>query len=161
MTHSEEKARDFFRFHLIKRSPSKYVYYGLSIITFLGAVVFLFLGRFYYALFFTFLSLMLLLIRRVTINITINKIIKNLRLPNYSYSLSFFDDKVVYETEYNRKEYKYYELLGIHETKVYIFLYISPNAALIVNKLEIDSEKRTELGNYLSRQSKYRHYRFK
>lgn len=75
MTHSEDKARDYFRFHLFRRTPSRYVYFPLAGITFIGAVAFLLFGRIYYA-FLTFISVMILVIRRALINTTVNSILK-------------------------------------------------------------------------------------
>ncbi|MDD3999855.1 MAG: YcxB family protein [Bacilli bacterium] len=161
MTHSEEKARDFFRFHLLRRSSSKYVYFVLSTMTFLGAVVLLVLSHFYYALFSFFITIMILVIRRSTISMTINRILKKLRFPNYSYNLKFLDDKLIFITDNHQKEYLYQDLFGICETKAYVFLYISANAALIIYKYDVEAEKKLELKSFLSSKDGYRLYRFK
>jgi hypothetical protein len=161
MTHSEEKARDFFRFHLLKRTPSRYVYFGLAGITFVGAVVFLVLSRFYYAFFLSFVALMLLIIRKVVVNTTVNGILKKLSLGEYNFSVRFEDEKVVYETASSRKEYSYGNIVGVAETKRYVYLYVSPNAALILSKVNIKPEERTELVDFLKGKCRYRRYSYK
>lgn len=161
MTHSEEKARDFFKFHLTKRTSSRFVYFVLVIIIFIAAIGFFLLSQLYYALFFTFVALMLLVIRRVMINMTVNKIIKKLRLLDYSYQIKFLDEKIIYETTVSSKEYLYRNLFGIAETKAYLYLYVSKNAAIIILKSALNSEKRTELESFLRQKPGYRLYRYK
>ncbi|HHX80502.1 MAG TPA: YcxB family protein [Acholeplasmataceae bacterium] len=161
MTHSEDKARDFFKFHLTKKSSSRNVYFGLAIILFIAAIGFLFLSQLYYALFFTFVALMLLVIRRVMINMTVNRIIKKLRLLDYSYQIKFLDEKLIYETTVSSKEYQYQNLFGISETKTCFYLYVSKNAAIIILKSALNPEDRTELERFLRQKTGYRLYRYK
>ncbi len=161
MTHSEDKARDFFKFHLTKKSSSRNVYFGLAIILFIAAIGFLFLSQLYYALFFTFVALMLLVIRRVMINMTVNRIIKKLRLLDYSYQIKFLDEKLIYETTVSSKEYQYQNLFGISETKTCFYLYVSKNAAIIILKSALNPEDRTELERLLRQKTGYRLYRYK
>lgn len=161
MTHSEDKARDFFKFHLTKKSSSRNVYFGLAIILFIAAIGFLFLSQLYYALFFTFVALMLLVIRRVMINMTVNRIIKKLRLLDYSYQIKFLDEKLIYETTVSSKEYQYQNLFGISETKTCFYLYVSKKAAIIILKSALNPEDRTELERFLRQKTGYRLYRYK
>lgn len=159
MTHSEDKARDYFRFHLLKRNPSRYVYFGLALITFIGAIVFASISQIYYALFLTFVGLLILVIRRVLVNMTVSSVIKKLHLTDYSYSVKFTDEKVIYETSSIRKEYLYQDLLGIVETKKYYYLYVSKNAAIIVLKSTLNAEARAKLGTFLRQKNGYRLYK--
>lgn len=111
--------------------------------------------------FFTFVALMLLVIRRVMINMTVNRIIKKLRLLDYSYQIKFLDEKLIYETTVSSKEYQYQNLFGISETKTCFYLYVSKNAAIIILKSALNPEDRTELERFLRQKTGYRLYRYK
>jgi hypothetical protein len=161
MTHSEDKARDYFRFHLFRRTPSRYVYFPLAGITFIGAVAFLLFGRIYYAFFLTFISVMILVIRRALINTTVNSILKKMSLADYNYSLHFSEEKLTFETSSSRKEYLYEDLLGIVETKRYFYFYVSKNAALILLKTGLKDGERTELETFLRQKKRYRYYNYR
>ena len=104
---------------------------------------------------------MLLVIRRVMINMTVNRIIKKLRLLDYSYQIKFLDEKMIYETTVSSKEYQYQNLFGISETKTCFYLYVSKKAAIIILKSALNPEDRTELERFLRQKTGYRLYRYK
>lgn len=162
VTHSEGRAKDFFRFHLFKKSPAKYIYFSFALISFSGAIIFFFLNQLFYALFLAFVAILILIVRIVTTNITIDRILKKIRFPSYSYTLKFKEDNLVYLADTIKKEYYYRDLYGIFETKEYIFLYTNSHQALILTKYSLDKDDRTNLTNLLSKyKNKYRFIRFK
>jgi hypothetical protein len=162
VTHSEGRAKEFFRFHLLKRTKVNYFYFGFAFLSFGGAVAFFTLSRFYYALFLIFLGIMFLVIRVVNVNLTVNRILKKIAFPSYAYLLKFYEDKVIYQVDTLKKEYPYQQLYGICETIDYIYLYTNPNQALILSKYVLERADRDILLAFLAKiKGKYRYFRFK
>jgi hypothetical protein len=162
ITHSKERAKDFYRFHLLKISPAKYVYFGLSLILFIGFLVLILIRNYYNALFLLFISVLVLIIRIVTINITVSKIIKNLSFPSTNYILKFSNDFVIYQLDTVKKQYKWNELMGVYETENYMLFYITTNSALILPKYSIQKEEREALKSMIKSSGiKYKISKFK
>lgn len=144
-THSEKRTRDFFKFHLLKVSPIRYVYYGIAIVLFVMSVVFYFMMKYGSSLFFLFCSLMVLLIKKVTTNMFVNKIVRKIVYPSLNYNLVFNENELIYSYDVVKKVYKWDEFKIIYEVDNYIFFYLEKNKAMILSKYILDEESRIKL----------------
>lgn len=160
LTHSQTRAKDFYRFHLFRKSPIKYIYYGISSLVIILAVIFYFLMKYELALFLVFISIMILIIRVVNTNITINKIIKDLRFPSINYTLKFNSQSVIYQYDSFKKEYLWDNIIVICEVNNYLYFYITPSSALILTKYTISEEERILLQSLITN-AKVKHYQYK
>jgi len=160
--HTQGRAKEFFRFHLLKRSTSKYIYFIMSIIFFIIGVVLFFLGNYYNALFFLFVSVMLIIVRIVTVNFTINKILKNNLFPTVNYTLKISSDFIIYQADNEKKKYLWSDFFEAYETDNYFYFYINKNSALILSKYIISKEERNSLAMIILESNvKFRKIKFK
>lgn len=143
-THNEKRTRDFFKFHLFKASPMRYVYYSIAIIFFVLSVVFYFM-KYENSLFFLFLSLMVLIIRIAVTNMLVNRIVKKVVFPTINYKLTFNNKTIIYSDEFTKSSYEWNNLVIIYEVDNYIFFYIDKNKALILSKFILNEEERNQL----------------
>lgn len=161
-THSEKRTRDFFKFHLFKVSPMRYVYFSIATIFLVISIVLYFLMKFQGSLFFLFLSLMVLFIRIASTNILVNKVVKNVVFPSLNYKLVFNDNEIIYSYEMFKKVYKWSDLLFIYEINNYIFFYVGKNSSLILSKYILNEEERKSLQDIILRSNvKYKLKKFK
>ena len=144
-THSEKRTRDFFKFHLFKVNSSRYVYFGFAIIFFIVAIVFALLNKYGESLFFLFTSLMVLIIKVVTTNILVNRVVKKVIFPSINYRLKFNDDEITYSTDTQKNIYKWDDLLIVYEIDNYLFFYLTINQALILSKYILKEDERLML----------------
>lgn len=162
LTHSQTRAKDFYRFHLFRKSPIKYIYYGISSLVIVLAVIFYFLMKYELALFLIFIAIMILIIRIVNTNITINKIIKDLRFPSINYTLKFNSQSIIYQYDNFKKEYLWNNIIATYEVNNYLYFYITPGSALILTKYTISDEERNLLRSLIiDSKVKYYQYKFK
>jgi predicted MPP superfamily phosphohydrolase len=162
VTHSESRAKEFFRFHLLKKTKGNYLYFGSACAFFIGAIILFVLMQIYYAFFLSFIGVMVLVIRVVQANMTVSRILKKVTFPSYVYLLKFYEDKIIYQIDTQQKIYNYQQLYGICETIDYMYFYTSPNQALILSKYVLEKTDREKLTAFLKQfKGQYRYYRFK
>lgn len=161
-TYTEEKTRDFFKFHLYKVSQTKYLYFAIASILFIISVIFGVMGNLGISLFFLFTSIIVLVIRIAVNNITINKIIKNITYDAINYILKINEEEVIYSTTAITKKYPWSGLFKIFETKNYIYFYTNKSSALILHKYSITEIERVKLKQILEKKATgYKEINFK
>lgn len=161
-THSEKRTRDFFKFHLFRVNPTRYVYLSIAIIVFIIALVFAFLKDYGKSLFFLFAALMVFVIRIVTSNMVVNRAIKNVIFPSKNYTLKFNQDEIIYATDVQKSKHKWTELLNVYEVDNYIFFYITKTQALILSKFVLNEEERKALNELIiNSKVKFKRIKFK
>jgi cell division protein FtsW (lipid II flippase) len=144
-THSEQRTRDFFKFHLFRVNPTRYIYLGVAMIVFIVTVVFALLKDYGKSLFLLFVALMILVIRIVSTNMVVSRALKNVIFPARNYTLIFNENEVAYATNNTKNVYKWNQFLKIYEVNNYIFFYLSKNQALILPKYGLNDEERLAL----------------
>lgn len=144
-THSQKRSRDFFKFHLFKISPIRYVYYGIALALFVISMVFFLMKEIGSSLFFLFVSAMVLVIRVATTNIMLNKIMKNIYFPAMNYKLTFNEEGITYSYDMHMEVFKWENLLYVYDVDNYIFFYVKRNGALILSKYNIKDEERKKI----------------
>lgn len=160
-THNEKRTRDFFKFHLFKASPMRYVYYSIAIIFFVLSVVFYFM-KYESSLFFLFLSFMVLIIRIASTNMLINRTVKKVVFPSINYKLTFNNKAVIYSDEFTKSSYDWNDLVVVYEVDDYIFFYIDKNKALILSKFILNVDERIALTELIKNSKvKYKIKKFK
>ena len=161
-THSEKRTRDFFKFHLVKVNPSRYVYFGIAIILLIIALVLALLNNYGGSLFFLFIAIMILIIKVVTTNMLVNRIVKKVVFPSKNYKLIFNENQIIHSTEAIKKTYKWNDFLIIYEVYSYIFFYLTKNQALLLSKYILSEDERTALKEMiLNSKVKYKFIKFK
>ena len=133
-SYNQDRAKDFFKFHLIKRSKMKYVYFTLSFLLLLiGIIVFV---NHYISLGVVLISssVFVVVIRPIQANISIKKTIENISTSKSDYYLIFTMDKISYTLDTLSIDYDWDKLIEVAETINYYYFYIKQNSALIVSK---------------------------
>lgn len=144
-THNEKRTRDFFKFHLYKINPIKYVYFSVSLMFFIVSIVVYFLKEFGISLFFFFASICVLIVRIAATNILVNRIMKKQIPLTKDYNIFVSKEKLVYSDNINKKNYCWVDLLYIYEHKEHLFFYVSKDSALIISLDEISEVTRKDL----------------
>lgn len=159
---SEDRVRSFFRFHLLKRSYSKYIYFPIAITLIVLGILMIFVEPTIASLILT-AGIMTLIIRVISINSTVNSIFKKQERSTYNYTLLFSEEGISYTNDYNYTyDYKWSDVLIVCETKDYLYYYISKETALVVNKPSMMKVDRDNLLLITSQKaSKYKKYFFK
>lgn len=150
-THSKERARDFFKFHLFKISPMRYAFYFIALTFLIVSVVFFLIMKIETSLFFLFLSTMTLIIKVATTNSMINKATNNFIFPTTNYQLTINENQIVYVFGENDKVFKWSDILMVCEIDNYIYFYISKNSALILPKFTIGEEQRKLIADIINK----------
>lgn len=159
-SHSEQRARDFFRFHLLVRNISKYIYYGLFLIAVGTGFYYIEKNNIDYAIYAFIFGILVLIVKHATVISTVNRILKNYKFPVVVYYLKFFDEYVLYDQEMSKKQYLWKDILRVDETKVYFYFYISPNSALILPKYVLKDNQQDEIIKLVKQNNvKYRRHR--
>jgi len=142
VSHSIDRIKDFFRFHLKQRSFINILYLIVFIITIIVSIVLFAMSKWNWAILLCFVAIITLLFRSIMYRITINKLSKSSHHIAIHYILTFFDEQLQYQTGDIILTYTYSKLDRIYETKHYYYFYISKNKALILPKgLMLGSEK--------------------
>lgn len=142
--YTEEEIKDFFRFHLLTKEKTKWVYYiSLVFFTLLGALLVFFLEQKILGSLIIFLSLILMILFPVQVNRTINKQVHS-RYKRAKQTITFGDD-ITQKIDNQVITYKWENIIEVNETKKYIYLYISKSAAIIVNKVLISETVNKDL----------------
>lgn len=162
LTHGEHRTRDFFKFHLFKISPLRYIFYGVSLIFLIVSIVLILKMDIGSSLFFLFVALMVLVIRIAVTNIMLNGVVKKIHYDVISYQLKFKEDGVTYIDDIKSKTFSWNDFIVIYEVENYFYFYISKNSALILAKFVLDEEKRNKLREFIQNTNiKYKKKKFK
>ena len=161
-THSEKRTRDFFKFHLFRVSPTRYIYFAVALVLFIMSVVFYFMVKYGSSLFFLFASLMVLVIRVVATNIIVSKVLKKVVYPAINYKLVFNENGIIHSYDLSKFTYRWNEFKIIYEIDNYIFFYLDKNRALILPKYILNLEERERLKDLIiNSKIEYRLKKFK
>lgn len=161
-TYSEKRTRDFFKFHLFKISPMKYLYFSIALV-FFGVFFVLFLKMNYgSSLFFLFISIMVLVVRIASTNMLVNSTVKKVIFPSINYQLIFNENEITYTYPNFKQVYKWDDILFIYELENYIYFYVTKNSALILNKYVLKETERNKIKEFiLNSKIKYKVSKFK
>ena len=134
--YTAEEIKDFFRFQLLTKEKTKWIYY-LSLVFFvlIGALLVFIFKQKVLGFLIIILSVILMLIFPLQVNRTLNKQVHS-RYKRAKQLITFgkditqkIDDKLI--------TYQWNKILEVNETHKYLYLYISKNAAIIINKTMI------------------------
>jgi len=145
-SYSEEELRDFFKFHLLNKEKTKYIYFGsLLIIAVIGLLLIIVFDD-YAVLGFLLLLLALVLafLFPLLVKRTINKQVHS-RYKRPEQAIIFSEEKITQNIGDKIIEYNWDSIIEVCETDKYIYLYISQNSALIVTKSTIGDAKYKQL----------------
>lgn len=149
-SHSDERIRDFFRFHLMWKDSARIVFYLLSVVALLVGVILLVFARYESAFFSFFIAAAFLITRMVMVKSAVNSLVKKARPPASNYSLTFSDREVVYQDAIREAVYPLDGFKAVHETRKYYFLYLDQTRALIVPKDVLAPEEKEMLDGLLA-----------
>lgn len=159
---SESRAKAFFRFHLAKKSKSKYVYLGIGLFLAIFGIVVMFAFHKDIAGMIIFIAgVAIFIVRPIQINSIVNKIIARETISGGKYIITIEDDFITYDFEGNVRRYAWKDIEYVFETDDCIYIYTNPNMAIIVPKFAIDGTKRKELIEFFKANVTYKKYRFK
>lgn len=158
--YSEERARDFFKFHLFKINPTKYIYFSVALSSLITALVFILIRNLGLALFFIVLAIIVLIVRLATTSIIINRTMKKLSFPTTNYELTFNKENIKYQDSNRKDLYVWKKLVAVYETKNYFYFYVKKNNALVLPKFNLnDAERQLLLEIIESSETKYKKMR--
>ena len=148
---TENRAKDFFKFHLFTKNKSKYFYYSFSIICIILSVVLFLTNQNIVVVSLIFVSAFVIFgVRPIQVNHIIKKTLKNQNFIDKKYSLKILDKGIEYYTQDDYLiNYKWEDILFVYELKNYWYFYISEHGAIIVVKELVDYEKRQELRQFI------------
>ncbi|HNZ50042.1 MAG TPA: YcxB family protein [Bacilli bacterium] len=160
--YSEERAKQFFRFHMLVKSPAKYIYYGLAFLSLAFGVYLIAKNEAYFGIFCLFLAVIIIVVRLATAHTTLNKIMKDLRFPTFKYQLVFSESSLSLIQGDVKTSYPWNKIIVICETKTMMYFYTSASQALILGKYLLSDQERHQVQQWLSlKQVKHRFYRLK
>ena len=140
LTYDEQTLIDFFAFHLKRKDKIRWIYYSITLIFFiLGIIVFVVLKRNLLGL-LIFISCVIMFLSFPSRAKRAAKKTSDSRYKRNPQDIIFYNDKIEQHTDKQIFVYKWDLVKDVHETKKYIYLYISKQAALIVNKQMINEE---------------------
>ncbi len=148
---TENRAKDFFKFHLYTKNKSKYFYYSFSVICILLSVVlFLTIQNILVSSLIFASAILIFGVRPIQVNHIIKKTLKNQDFIGKEYSLNILDKKIEYYTHENYLiNYKCTDILFVYELRNYWYFYISEHGAIIIVKDLVDNDKRKELREFI------------
>lgn len=137
--YTEEEIKDFFRFQLLIKEKTKWIYF-LSLVFFvlIGALLTFKFKEPFLGLLTIIIAIIFLLIFPLQVNKTLNKQAKS-RYKRAKQTLIFGYDITQYVEE-ETITYQWKNIIEVNETNKYLYFYLSKKAALIVNKEMLESE---------------------
>ncbi|MCK9536319.1 MAG: YcxB family protein [Bacilli bacterium] len=153
LSHSQTRIKDFFRFHLARKSGVNIIYLLISIISLVTGIVLLIVNIGQFAFFFFFTAVIIWLLRSIMIKTTVNRLIQKVRPPSMHYILTFKDGMITYQTDNDYYTYGITELDKIYETTNYFYFYINRNKALTLPKSIMTAVEKDILNNILKREN--------
>ena len=142
--YTEEEIKDFFRFHLLTKEKTKWVYFtSLVFFALIGALLVFQFKQKVLGFLCISISLVCMLIFPLQVKRTINKQVHS-RYKRAKQQI-IFDKEITRIIDGKPITYQWQQILEINETKKYLYLYISKSAAIIVNKELITEETYKDL----------------
>lgn len=141
-TLDEQKVKDFFRYHLLKKGFGKYIFYALTgLFWAAGVIVYLWKSRMDLLIVFIVTGTAVFLSRYISVGIAIKKSLKNFRFSTIAYALTFSEKEITYQDQDARKSYPWDKILSVAETRRYFYFYIGSNTALTMMKAALSREQ--------------------
>ncbi|MGD9605783.1 MAG: YcxB family protein [Bacilli bacterium] len=160
--YGEERAKQFFRFHMLVKSPIKYIYLGISFLSLAFGVYLIAKNEGYFGIFSFFIAIITIAVWLSVVHTTINKIMKDLHFPMLKYQLLFSESSMTFVQGETKKTYFWSSIPIVCETKTNIYFYINASQALILGKFILSDQDRQQLKVWLTtNQVKVRSYSFK
>lgn len=159
--YGEERAKQFFRFHMLVKSPSKYIYWGLSLISLAFGVYLIANNEGYFGIFCLFLAIIFIVVWLSSAHMTINKVMKDIRFPILKYQLKMSDTHLTLLEGDNKKAFLWSDMHMVCETRTNIYFYVNRQKALILGKYILSDQEREDLNALLIKNKVLkRFYRF-
>lgn len=159
---SESRAKTFFRFHLTKKSKSKYIYFGIGLFLIILGMLFMFaFHKDTAGMIILIAGFAVLIVRPIQINSIVNKIMMKNKISGGKYIITIEDDFITYDFEGNIRRYSWENIEYVFETDDCFYIYTNPNMAIILPKFAVDTAKRRELIEIFKARVVYKKYRFK
>lgn len=160
--YGEDRAKAFFRFHMLIKSQVKFIYWMVSLAALVAGVILILKNEGYFGLFSIFIALMTMVVWYASAHTAINKIMKDLRFPVLNYQLSFSENGLEHLQGETVRKYLWKDLESVCETRSVIYFYVSKSAALILGKYILADEERAQIEKWISGSSvRHRKYRIK
>lgn len=157
--YGEDRAKQFFRFHMLIKSQVKFIYWMISLGALAVGVILILKNEGYYGLFSIFIALMTMVVWFASAHTALNKVMKDLRFPALNYQLVFSESGLEHHQSEVVRTYLWTDLKTVCETKSMIYFYVSKSAALILGKYLLKDEERTQLETWIS-QAPVRHRKY-
>jgi hypothetical protein len=159
---SEARAKTFFRFHLTKKSNSKYFYFGIGLLlVILGIIITFVFHQDTVGMIVFIAGVATFIIRPIQINSMVKKIVAKSKISGGKYIITIDDDFISYDFEGNVRRYTWKDITYVMETDDCFYVYTTPNTAIIFPKYAIDGEKRVGLTEFFKTNVVYKKYRFR
>ena len=95
---SESRAKTFFRFHLTKKSKSKYIYFGIGLFLIILGMLFMFaFHKDTAGMIILIAGFAVLIVRPIQINSIVNKIMMKNKINGGKYIITIEDDFITYD----------------------------------------------------------------
>lgn len=160
--YGEDRAKQFFRFHMLIKSQVKFIYWMISLAALVAGVILILKNEGYYGLFSIFIALMTMVVWFAGAHTALNKVMKDLRFPMLNYQLGFSESGLEHLQGETVRKYLWKDLESVCETKSMIYFYVSKSTALILGKYLLNDEERAQLENWISKAPvRHRIYRTK
>ena len=154
--YDEQSLVDFFSFHLKRKDKIRWIYYAIALVFFILGIVVAFAFK------KQFMGLIILVSSTIMFMVFPSqakraaKRTSNSRYKRAPQNIIFYEDKIEQHLEKQILVYNWSLVKDVHETKKYIYFYVSKNGALIVSKDTITNSEYTELINLVkSKQIKF------
>ena len=152
--YSEQEIGDFFRFHLMTKENTKWIYYGTSILlAIFGAIASFGFQRWLIGILLIVAAIIFVLIFPLQVNRTIKKQVAS-RYKRPPQHIIFSKDHIKQTIDQETRTYQWQQIVEINETKKYMYFYLSPKQALIVNKETLKTDELKQLIDMIKVQNK-------
>lgn len=152
-SYSEQELRDFFKFHLLNKEKTKYIYFLSSLIMAVFGLLFIFVVlEVILGFILLLISLVLVFLFPLQVKSTINKQVHS-RYKRSKQAIIFSDENIRQNVGDRVIEYKWDHIIEVCETQKYVYLYISRNSALIVTKGTIKDTEYDKLKALISKKT--------
>lgn len=160
---SEARAKMFFRFHFLKRTKGKYVFYATAVLFLIIGALCFFIGDNLSKAGIGFLiaSVTVLIVRPIMASKTAKKIVEASNVSGAKYIVVFYDDHFEYIIDGIITIYNWSDLICVCDTNTCLYFYVTNEKAITVPKYAIRGNERDNFLEFLKNNTKYKRYRFK
>lgn len=145
LVYDDQTLIDFFTFHLKRKDKIRWIYYAISFSFFIiGLVLTLIFNEFLLSFIILVCTTIMFLVFPSQAKRAAKKT-ANSRYKRDPQDIIFYDDKIEQHLEKQILVYNWSLVKDVHETKKYIYIYISDKGALIVNKNCITNSEHEDL----------------